>query len=420
MKKIDKSEILNIGKNAKEASRVVSLLNPKLKNEILKAASENLQHNSSVIIDENKKDVEENKDKLTSATLDRLVLDEKRIKSMCEGLEDISRLDDPIGKILDKWDRPNGLKIEKVSIPLGVIGVIYESRPNVSADAAGLTLKSGNTLILRGGSESFNSSSKIVSLINQTYRDFNLPIGTLQYIPTTDRSAVGYMLNMDDFIDVIIPRGGKSLIERVLTDSKVHVIRHLDGICHTYIHKKSDPNLCKEVTFNAKMRRPGICGATETILIDYEVLNSHLHMIITALQNEGCLVKGDKDILKINDSIELADETDWATEYLDKIISIKTIKGGVKEAVNHINEYGSGHTDAILSEDQLAVDYFLNNVDSGIVMHNTSTQFADGGEFGMGAEIGISTSKVHARGPVGVAQLTSFKYKVLGTGQVRP
>ena len=420
MKKIDKSEILNIGKNAKEASRVVSLLNPKLKNEILKAASENLQHNSSEIIDENKKDVEENKDKLTSATLDRLVLDEKRIKSMCEGLEDISKLDDPIGKILDKWDRPNGLKIEKVSIPLGVIGVIYESRPNVSADAAGLTLKSGNTLILRGGSESFNSSSKIVSLINQTYRDFNLPIGTLQYIPTTDRSAVGYMLNMDDFIDVIIPRGGKSLIERVLTDSKVHVIRHLDGICHTYIHKKSDPNLCKEVTFNAKMRRPGICGATETILIDYEVLNSHLHMIITALQNEGCLVKGDKEILKINDSIELADETDWATEYLDKIISIKTIKGGVKEAVNHINEYGSGHTDAILSEDQLAVDYFLNNVDSGIVMHNTSTQFADGGEFGMGAEIGISTSKVHARGPVGVAQLTSFKYKVLGTGQIRP
>ena len=420
MKKIDKSEILKIGKNAKEASRVVSLLDPKLKNEILKAASENLQHNTSVIIDENKKDVEENKDKLTSATLDRLVLDEKRIKSMCEGLEDISRLDDPIGKILDKWDRPNGLKIEKVSIPLGVIGVIYESRPNVSADAAGLTLKSGNTLILRGGSESFNSSSKIVSLINQTYRDFNLPIGTLQYIPTTDRSAVGYMLNMDDFIDVIIPRGGKSLIERVLTDSKVHVIRHLDGICHTYIHKKSDPNLCKEVTFNAKMRRPGICGATETILIDYEVLNSHLHMIITALQNEGCLVKGDKEILKINDSIELADETDWATEYLDKIISIKTIKGGVKEAVNHINEYGSGHTDAILSEDQLAVDYFLNNVDSGIVMHNTSTQFADGGEFGMGAEIGISTSKVHARGPVGVAQLTSFKYKVLGTGQIRP
>ena len=273
---------------------------------------------------------------------------------------------------------------------------------------------------LRGGSESFNSSSKIVALINETYRDFNLPVGTLQYIPTTDRSAVGHMLNMDNYIDVIIPRGGKSLIEKVLSDSKVHVIRHLDGICHTYIHKESDPDLCKRVVVNAKMRRPGICGATETILIDHEVLDSHLEMIISALMNEGCLIKGDKDVVEISDSIELANERDWSTEYLDKIISIKTIKNGVEEAVNHINKYGSGHTDAILSDNKIAVDYFLNNVDSGIVMHNTSTQFADGGEFGMGAEIGISTSKVHARGPVGVAQLTSFKYKVLGTGQIRP
>jgi len=420
MKKISKNEVLEIGKNAKEASRFISLLDPNLKNQILKAASENLYKNLSVIIDENKKDVLENRDKLTPATLDRLVLDEKRIKSMCDGLIDISTLNDPIGKIIDKWDRPNGLKIEKVSIPLGVIGVIYESRPNVSADAAGLTLKSGNTLILRGGSESFNSSSKIVALINETYRDFNLPVGTLQYIPTTDRSAVGHMLNMDNYIDVIIPRGGKSLIEKVLSDSKVHVIRHLDGICHTYIHKESDPDLCKRVVVNAKMRRPGICGATETILIDHEVLDSHLEMIIFALMNEGCLIKGDKDVVEISDSIELANERDWSTEYLDKIISIKTIKNGVEEAVNHINKYGSGHTDAILSDNKIAVDYFLNNVDSGIVMHNTSTQFADGGEFGMGAEIGISTSKVHARGPVGVAQLTSFKYKVLGTGQIRP
>ena len=420
MKKISKNEVLEIGKNAKEASRFISLLDPNLKNQILKAASENLYKNLSVIIDENKKDVLENRDKLTPATLDRLVLDEKRIKSMCDGLIDISILNDPIGKIIDKWDRPNGLKIEKVSIPLGVIGVIYESRPNVSADAAGLTLKSGNTLILRGGSESFNSSSKIVALINATYRDFNLPVGTLQYIPTTDRSAVGHMLNMDNYIDVIIPRGGKSLIEKVLSDSKVHVIRHLDGICHTYIHKESDPDLCKRVVVNAKMRRPGICGATETILIDHEVLDSHLEMIISALMNEGCLIKGDKDVVEISDSIELANERDWSTEYLDKIISIKTIKNGVEEAVNHINKYGSGHTDAILSDNKIAVDFFLNNVDSGIVMHNTSTQFADGGEFGMGAEIGISTSKVHARGPVGVAQLTSFKYKVLGTGQIRP
>ena len=420
MKTVSKKEILVIGNNAKQASRSISLLEPKLKNDILGAASENLLKNMSIIIDENKKDVEDNKDKLTPATLDRLVLDEKRIKSMCDGLVDISKLNDPIGKLLDKWDRPNGLKIEKVSIPLGVIGVIYESRPNVAADAAGLTLKSGNTLILRGGSESFNSSSKIVELINETYRQFKLPIGTLQYIPTTDRAAVGYMLEMDNYIDVIIPRGGKSLIERVLKDSKVHVIRHLDGICHTYIHKTSDPDLCKEVTVNAKMRRPGICGATETILIDHEVLGSHLNNIVSSLQQKGCLVKGDKEILDKINSIELANDSDWSTEYLDKIVSIKTIKGGVEEAVNHINKYGSGHTDAILSDDEAVVDYFLNNVDSGIVMHNTSTQFADGGEFGMGAEIGISTSKVHARGPVGVAQLTSFKYKVLGTGQIRP
>ena len=420
MKNINKNDIIEIGKNAKEASRSVSLLDPKLKKDILEATSEHLLKNMSLIIDENNKDVNENKDKLTPATLDRLILDEKRITSMCKGLIDISKLDDPIGKLIDKWNRPNGLKIEKVSIPLGVIGVIYESRPNVAADAAGLTLKSGNVLILRGGSESFNSSSKIVELINHTYGQFNLPVGTLQYIPTTDRSAVGYMLEMDEYIDVIIPRGGKSLIERVLRNSKVHVIRHLDGICHTYIHKDSDPNLSKEVTVNAKMRRPGICGATETILIDHEILESHLPMIISSLQDNGCVVKGDKFVLDVNNSLQLADETDWSTEYLDKIVSIKTIKNGVEEAVNHINKYGSGHTDAILSDDQEAVNFFLNNVDSGIVMHNTSTQFADGGEFGMGAEIGISTSKVHARGPVGVAQLTSFKYKVLGNGQIRP
>ena len=362
MKNVNKSAILKIGKNAKEASRQVSLLSSKLKNDILVAASENLLKNMSIIIDENKKDVSENKKKLTSATLDRLVLDEKRIKSMCVGLIDIAKLDDPIGKIIDKWNRPNGLKIEKVSIPLGVLGVIYESRPNVAADAAGLTLKSGNTLILRGGSESFYSSSKIVELINQTYREFKLPIGSLQYIPTKDRSAVGYLLEMDKYVDVIIPRGGKSLIERVLKNSKVHVIRHLDGICHTYIHKNSDPNLCKEVTVNAKMRRPGICGATETILIDFDVLKTHLPMIISSLKEKGCLIKGDKDVLGVSDSIELASNVDWSTEYLDKIVSIKTIKGGVEEAVNHVNRYGSGHTDAILSDNQSAVDYFLNNV----------------------------------------------------------
>ena len=379
-----------------------------------------LLKNKDSILKANELDIKENKDKLNSATLDRLILDEKRIESISNGLVEISKLEDPVGKIIEKWSRPNGLEIEKISIPLGVIGVIYESRPNVSADAAGLCLKSGNALILRGGSESFNSSSKIVEIINRSYENFKLPKGVLQYIPTKDRNAVGHLLTMDNFVDVIIPRGGRSLIERVINESKVHVIRHLDGICHTYIHKSSIANLSKEVAVNAKMRRPGICGATETILIDKEVLSTHLPDIIKSLTEMNCEVRGDKHVLDINNSLKLANEEDWHTEYLDKIVSIKTIFKGVEEAVNHINLYGSGHTDAILSEDEDAVNFFLNNVDSGIVMHNTSTQFADGGEFGMGAEIGISTSKVHARGPVGVAQLTSFKYKVKGSGQIRP
>ena len=412
--------ILQIGSQAKEASRYVSQLNTKFKNEILCSAADNLLKNKESILKANELDIKENKNKLNSATLDRLVLDEKRIESISNGLVEISRLEDPVGKIIEKWSRPNGLEIEKTSIPLGVIGVIYESRPNVSADAAGLCLKSGNALILRGGSESFNSSSKIVEIINRSYEKFKLPKGALQYIPTKDRNAVGHLLRMDNFVDVIIPRGGRSLIERVINESKVHVIRHLDGICHTYIHKSSIPNLSKEVAVNAKMRRPGICGATETILIDKEILSTHLPDIIKSLTDMDCEVRGDKHVLDINNSLKLANEEDWYTEYLDKIVSIKTIFEGVEEAVNHINLYGSGHTDAILSEDEDVVNFFLNNVDSGIVMHNTSTQFADGGEFGMGAEIGISTSKVHARGPVGVAQLTSFKYKVKGSGQIRP
>ena len=412
--------ILQIGRQAKEASRYVSQLSTSSKNEILCSAAENLLKNKDSILKANELDIKENKDKLNSATLDRLILDEKRIESISNGLEEISKLEDPVGKIIENWSRPNGLKIEKISIPLGVIGVIYESRPNVSADAAGLCLKSGNALILRGGSESFHSSSKIVEIINYSYENFKLPAGILQYIPTKDRNAVGHLLKMDNYVDVIIPRGGRSLIERVINESKVHVIRHLDGICHTYIHKSSIANLSKDVSVNAKMRRPGICGATETILIDKEVLSTHLPEIIKSLTEMNCEVRGDKHVLAINNSLKLANEEDWHTEYLDKIVSIKTIFKGVEEAVNHINLYGSGHTDAILSEDEEAVHYFLNNVDSGIVMHNTSTQFADGGEFGMGAEIGISTSKVHARGPVGVAQLTSFKYKVMGSGQIRP
>ncbi len=419
-KKEIEEKVLRIGANAKKASLKVSLLSTKKKNDVLLDAADNIMKNKDLIIQENEMDIKEHEKKLNNALLDRLMLDSKRIDGICEGLNQISKLDDPIGKILGEWTRPNGLKIQKVSIPLGVIGVIYESRPNVAADAAGLCLKSGNTLILRGGSESYNSSSKIVEIINQSIKKFGLPEGTLQNIPTTDRSAVGMLLRMDNYVDVIIPRGGRSLIERVSEESRVHVIKHLDGICHTYIHKSSDAEISNKVVINAKMRRPGICGATETILCDKEVIGTHLPKLIKALCNLGCEVRGDKVVKQINSSVVEANEEDWRTEYLDKIVSIKTIKKGVEEAVDHINSYGSGHTDAIISNNDDVAEFFLNNVDSGIVMHNTSTQFADGGEFGMGAEIGISTSKVHARGPVGVAQLTSFKYKVRGKGQVRP
>ncbi len=413
-------EVLKIGAKAKNSSLKVSLLSTKVKNQVLVEAAENIRKNKQSIIEENKKDIEEHKTNLNSALLDRLLLDSGRIDSICEGLIDISKLEDPIGKVLGSWSRPNGLKIERVSIPLGVIGVIYESRPNVAADAAALCLKSGNTLILRGGKESFRSSGILVKLIKQSMKKFGLPDGTLQTIPTTDRSAVGVMLKMDQFVDVVIPRGGRSLIERVSEESRVHVIKHLDGICHTYIHKSSNPNISEKVVVNAKMRRPGICGATETILCDKEILESHIPKVIKSLKELGCEVRGDNHVRKIDSLVLPATDEDWSTEYLDKIVSIKTIQKGPEEAVEHVNHFGSGHTDAIISEDSEVTEFFLNNVDSGIVMHNTSTQFADGGEFGMGAEIGISTSKVHARGPVGVAQLTSFKYKVRGKGQVRP
>ena len=418
-KQIEK-EVLEIGSKAKESSLEVSLLSTKVKNQVLIDAAQNIKKNKESIIQANIKDINEHKNKLSPALLDRLMLDSNRIDSICSGLIDISKLEDPVGKILDDWSRPNGLKIQKVSIPLGVIGVIYESRPNVAADAAALCLKSGNTLILRGGKESYNSSAKIITLIKESMTKFGIPDGALQNIPTIDRAAVGVLLKMDKYVDVIIPRGGRSLIERVSADSRVHVIKHLDGICHTYIHKSSNPLISERVVLNAKMRRPGICGATETVLCDSEVLESHIPNLIKALRDLGCEIRGDENIKKIDPEIILAKQEDWSTEYLDKIISIKLINNGVKEAVEHVNHFGSGHTDAIISEDKDVAEYFLNNVDSGIVMHNTSTQFADGGEFGMGAEIGISTSKVHARGPVGVAQLTSFKYKVRGKGQVRP
>ena len=421
MNKLNKIEkqILDIGFNAKKASFKVSLLSTKEKNEILVDASKNIKKNKNLIIEKNKLDINEHKKKLTPALLDRLMLDSDRVDSICSGLEDIADLDDPVGINLGEWSRPNGLKIQKVSIPLGVIGVIYESRPNVAADAAGLCLKSGNALILRGGSESYNSSETITKIIKQSMEKFGLPDGTLQNIPTTDRSAVGALLRMDKYVDVIIPRGGRSLIERVSEESRVHVIKHLDGICHTYIHESSDPEICEKVAFNAKMRRPGICGATETILCDFGVLKTHLPKLLQSLKSNGCEVRGDREVQKVDSSVKLAKDIDWSTEYLDKIVSIKTIKNGINEAIEHINKYGSGHTDAILAEDKNVAEFFLKHIDSGIVMHNTSTQFADGGEFGFGGEVGISTNILPPRGPVGLNQLVSYKYEISSKGKIR-
>ena len=416
-----KKEILEIGKKAKEASYDRALLDTVIKNEALGKAAENIKKKSKEIIAANKIDLAKAKQKkLASSLIDRLLLDNDRINSIVDGILEIIKLDDPVKKILSEWERPNGLLIQKVSVPLGVIGVIYESRPNVAADAAALCLKSSNATILRGGSESFNSSTKIIEIINESYKECKLPLGTLQTIPTINRDAVGILLGMDKYVDVFVPRGGRSLIERVINESRVPVFRHLDGICHTYVQKSSEIKEAAKIVVNAKMRRPGICGATETLLIDQEILDTHLPEIIKLLKQKNCDIIGDEAVCKYDKSIIKATEKDWSTEYLDSIISIKTIQKGVIEAVNHINKYGSGHTDSIISSDKISVDFFLDKVDSGIVMHNTSTQFADGGEFGMGAEIGISTSKLHARGPVGVSQLTSFKYKVRGNGQIRP
>jgi glutamate-5-semialdehyde dehydrogenase len=351
--------------------------------------------------------------------LDRLELDEGRVEAMAEGLEAIAAFPDPVGRVLAEWDRPNGLRIARVSAPLGVIGIIYESRPNVTADAGGLCLKAGNAAILRGGSESFQSSGAILDCLQQGLGAAGLPESAVQRVPTTDRAAVGLLLTMNDYVDVIVPRGGRGLIERVFAESRIPVLAHLEGICHTYVDRSADPDMAREIVVNAKMRRTGICGATETLLVDRPVLRSHLPAILDALIEAGCAVRGDPETRAIDERITPASDEDWVTEYLAPVISVKVLDG-VDEAIGHINRYGSHHTEAIVAEDAAMAERFLARVDSGIVMHNASTQFADGGEFGMGAEIGISTGKLHARGPVGAEQLTSIKYVVRGQGQVRP
>lgn len=409
----------DIGMEAKKAALELSNAKPAIKNKALVSAAEKIRENVDIIIEKNCIDlVSAKKNGSTSAIIDRLELTVDRIQSMASGLESIAKLTDPVGKTLDEWQRPNGLLMSRVSVPLGVIGVIYESRPNVTADAGALCLKSGNAAILRAGSESFHTSSEIMKCIKAGLQSANLPETAVQLVPTIDRAAVGEMLAMSDYIDVLVPRGGRSLVERVQADAKVPIFAHLEGVCHTYVHKESNPDMACAIVLNAKMRRPGICGATETLLIDKEIINSHLPPIIEALLSAGCEIRGDQPIIDCSDKILPAFEADWSTEYLDAILSIKQVKG-LREAINHINHYGTEHTDAIITDDDNVAHEFMSEVKSAIAIHNASTQFADGGEFGMGAEIGISTGRMHARGPVGVDQLTTFKYMVKGSGQIR-
>ncbi len=357
---------------------------------------------------------------LSAAMLDRLLLDTGRIEAMASGMETIIELDDPVGRVLAEWERPNGLKIQRVSVPLGVIGIIYESRPNVTADAAALCIKSGNAVILRGGSESFHSSHAIYEALRAGLIAAGLDAEAVQMVPTTDRAAVGYLLSsMPEWVDVVVPRGGKNLIKRVQDEARVPVIGHLEGICHVYLHEDADTSMAKNIVLNAKMRRTGICGAAETILVDRSAAERIVPEVVAVLQDAGCEVRGDEDVARLADGVSAAIEADWSTEYLDAVVSIRVVDD-IAAAVRHIAQYGSGHTESIVTDNAPAAEQFFREVDSAIVLHNASTQFADGGEFGMGAEIGIATGRIHARGPVGAEQLTSYKYVVRGSGQVRP
>jgi len=411
----------SMGRAALAAAQVLAHALPIQKNEALRRAGDALLRRRNDLLAANDHDLEAAKRSgLSAAMLDRLKLDAARVEAMAAGIDAIARLRDPIGTVLEEWNRPNGLVIQRVRVPLGVIGIIYESRPNVTADSGALCLKSGNAVILRGGSESQHSNTAIHECLLAGLDAAQLPRSAIQLVPTTDRAAVGYMLaGMADYLDVIVPRGGKSLIERVQKEARVPVIGHLEGNCHVYVDRDADVNMARVIVVNAKMRRTGICGAAETLLIDRACAQTHLAPIIAALLEAGCEVRGDAQVQKVDPRVRRASEDDWYTEYLDAVIAARVVDG-VDAAIEHIHKYGSAHTESIVTENKDTAERFLARVDSAIVLHNASTQFADGGEFGMGAEIGISTDKFHARGPVGVEQLTSYKYVVRGTGQVRP
>ena len=408
-----------LGANARAAASVLAKASTEQKNTALAAAAASLRSHEAALLAANSEDVAAAKAKgLDAALIDRLTLDKKRIAGMAQGLEEIAALPDPVGRLESSWTRPNGLVIQRVRVPLGVIGIIYESRPNVTADAGGLCLKSGNAVILRGGSESVQSSAAILACLADGLAAAGLPAAAIQLVPSQDRAAVGIMLRMDETIDVIIPRGGKSLIERVSAESRIPVLKHLDGICHTYIDAGADLSKARAIVLNAKMRRTGVCGATETLLVDRKIAATHVKPLLDDLIAAGCAIRGDTETQVLDPRVSPATEQDWSTEYLAPVISVRIVDG-VMAAIAHIERYGSHHTEAIVTEDAAAAEAFLAGIDSAIVMVNASTQFADGGEFGMGAEIGISTGKLHARGPVGVAELTSYKYLVRGNGQVR-
>jgi len=410
-----------IGEAARDASRRLGIATSEEKNAALLAAAKALRQATPKILAANGKDIEAAKAAgRPAAFVDRLLLDEKRINGIAVGLEEIAALADPVGTVLAEWTRPNGLKFQRVRVPLGTIGIIYESRPNVTADAGALALKAGNASILRGGSESHHSRVAIHACLVEGLRAAGLPEAAIQLVPTTDREAVGEMLRgLNGAIDVIVPRGGKGLVERVQNEARVPVFAHLEGICHTYVDQGADMNIAVPIVVNAKMRRTGICGATECLLVDQNAHADILSPLVKALLDAGCEVRGDAATQKIDPRVKASQTDDYGKEFLDAIIAVKTVDG-VDGAIEHIARYGSQHTDAIITECEATAERFLNRVDSAIVVVNASTQFADGGEFGFGGEIGIATGKMHARGPVGVEQLTSFKYKVRGTGQTRP
>ena len=410
-----------LAKGARAAARLLALAPSEQKNRALEAIERAIRANAAKILAANAEDVAEVKaGGATSAFLDRLTLTQSRVDAMADGVAIVRGIADPVGTITESWQRPNGMTIERVRVPLGVIGVIFESRPNVAADAGVLCLKSGNAVILRGGSDSFRSCRAVHECLVQGLREAGLPEASITLVPTRDRAAVGLMLSgLEGGIDVIVPRGGKSLVARVEAEARVPVFAHLEGVNHVYIDKSANPDMAKSIVLNAKMRRTGVCGAAETLLVDRAAASANLKPLVTMLIDAGCEVRGDAAVQQVDARVKPASDEDWDTEYLDSIIAARVVDG-VGEAITHIQNHGSRHTDAIVAEDAAAAQKFLNEVDSAIVLHNASTQFADGGEFGFGAEIGIATGKFHARGPVGAEQLTSFKYRVHGTGQTRP